>query len=79
MPSRLPTLVVPDSTWPAYRLPAASKLASALQEGARRSLGRSLPLTVAGPYEAIEVASIPKVYEAYRAAVRQLLLDDQGL
>jgi succinyl-diaminopimelate desuccinylase len=104
MPSRLPTLVVPDATWPAYRLPAESKLASALQEGARRSLGRSLPLTVAGPSnignylasfgveatcgfgvvyrnlhaadESVEVASIAKVYEAYRAAAGGLLLKD---
>jgi succinyl-diaminopimelate desuccinylase len=107
MPSRLPTLIVPDSTWPAYRLPAVSKLASALQEGAGQSLGRSLPLTVAGPSnignylasfgveatcgfgvvyrnlhaadESVEVASIAKVYEAYRAAVGRLLLNDQGL
>jgi len=106
MPSPLPTLVVPDSTWPAYRLPAASKLASALREGARRSLGRSLPLTVAGPSnignflasmgveatcgfgvayrnlhaadEAVELASVAKVYEAYRAAVRKLLLTTEA-
>jgi succinyl-diaminopimelate desuccinylase len=49
MPSRRPTVVEPETTWPAYRLPAASKLASSLQSAARQALGRELPLTVAGP------------------------------
>jgi succinyl-diaminopimelate desuccinylase len=101
MPSRLPTAVEPDTTWPAYRLPVSSRLAGSLQSAAGRALGRQLPLTVAGPSnignflaaqgveatcgfgvtyrnlhaadEAIEVASIPPVYDTYLAAVRGLL------
>jgi succinyl-diaminopimelate desuccinylase len=101
IPSRQPTLVEPQGTWPAYRLPETSRLASSLRAGAQRALRRDVPLTVAGPSnignflatlgieatcgfgvayrnlhgadEAIEVASIPVVYNAYLDAVRNLL------
>lgn len=101
MPSRRPTVVEPDTTWPAYRLPVASRLATSLQSAVRQALGRELPLTVAGPSnignflaaqgveatcgfgvgyrnlhgadEAIDMASIPDVYDTYLAAVRELL------
>jgi len=48
-PSRRPTVVEPDTTWPAYRLPASSRLASALAAGAREAVGRDVPFVVAGP------------------------------
>lgn len=101
IPSRRPTVVEPDATWPAYRLPATSKLASSLQGAASRALGRDVPLAVAGPSnignffatlgieatcgfgvayrnlhgadEAIELTSIPLIYDAYLGAVRDLL------
>jgi len=101
IPSRQPTIVEAQASWPAYRLPAASRLADALRSGARRALGREVPVAVAGPSnignflategieatcgfglayrnlhaadEAVEVASIPAVYDAYLAAVRDLL------
>jgi len=101
IPSRQATLVDPDGTWPAYRLPTASRLSAALRAGARKALGRDVPCAVAGPSnignflatlgteatcgfgvrhrnlhgpdEAIELASIPQVYNAYRSAVRDLL------
>lgn len=101
IPSRQPTVVDPQTTWPAYCLPATSRLASSLRVAARRVLGRDVPLAVAGPSnignflstlgieatcgfglpyrnlhgadEAIEVASIPLVYDAYVGAVRRLL------
>ena len=101
IPSRQPTALEPDGTWPAYRLSAESRLAAALGGGAREALASDVPFVVAGPSnignflaalgteatcgfgvayrnlhgpdEAIEIASIPIVYRAYRAAVRELL------
>jgi succinyl-diaminopimelate desuccinylase len=101
IPSRQPTVVEPDGTWPAYQLPPTSRLAAALQAGARQALGRGVPFAVAGPSnignllatlgteatcgfgvayrnlhgpdEAIDLSSIPAVYDAYLAAVRELL------
>jgi succinyl-diaminopimelate desuccinylase len=101
IPSRQPTVVETETTWPAYRLSPASKLPISLQSAARQALGRGLPLAVAGPSnignflaargieatcgfgvayrnlhgadEAIEVASIPAVYDTYLSAVRELL------
>jgi len=101
IPSRQPTVVEPEGTWPAYQLPSTSRLAAALRAGARQALGRDVPLAVAGPSnignflatlgteatcgfgvayrnlhgpdEAIDLSSIPAVYEAYFAAVRELL------
>jgi succinyl-diaminopimelate desuccinylase len=49
LPSRQPTVVEPDGTWPAYRLPATSRLAVALRTGARQALGGDVPLAVGGP------------------------------
>jgi len=100
IPSRQPTVVEPDGTWPAYRLPATSRLAGALQAGARQALGRAVPCVVAGPSnignylaslgteatcgfgvayrnlhgpdEAIDLSTIPAVYETYLTAVRAL-------
>lgn len=101
IPSRQPTLVEPETTWPAYQLPATSRLAASLRVGARRALGHEVPVAVAGPSnignflatmgteatcgfgvayrnlhgtdEAIELASIPVVYDAYLGAVCDLL------
>lgn len=101
IPSRQPTTIEPEETWPAYQLPATSRLAGSLRAGARKALGREVPITVAGPSnignflaalgteatcgfgvtyrnlhgadEAIDVASIPLVYDAYLAAVGDLL------
>lgn len=106
IPSRQPTIVEPETTWPAYQLPATSRLAASLRAGARRALGREVPVAVAGPSnignflatmgteatcgfgvayrnlhgadEAIEVASIPLVYQAYLAAVGDLLAAAPG-
>lgn len=49
MPSRTPTVVNVDQTWPAYRLAETSKLAAAMRASAREVLGRDLPLVVVGP------------------------------
>ena len=49
VPSRTPTTVEVDQTWPAYRLRTTSGLATALQQSARRVLGREVPLVVVGP------------------------------
>ena len=101
IPTRLSTTVEPDGTWPAYRLPPASRLAAALQAGAREAVGSDVPFAVAGPSnignflatlgteatcgfgvayrnlhgadEAIDLSSIPTVYEAYLSAARTLL------
>jgi succinyl-diaminopimelate desuccinylase len=101
IPSRRPTVVESDGTWPAYQLPPTSRLAAALQAGARQALGRDVPFAVAGPSnignllatlgteatcgfgvayrnlhgpdEAIDLSSIPAVYDAYLDAVRELL------
>lgn len=103
VPGSRATVVEPETTWPAYRLPATSRLAASLQAGARRALGRDVPLAVAGPSnignylatlsieatcgfgvayrnlhgadEAIEMASIGPVYDAYLGAVRELLAE----
>lgn len=101
IPSRQPTTIEPEETWPAYQLPATSRLAGSLRAAVRRALGREVPLTVAGPSnignflaalgteatcgfgvsyrnlhgadEAIDMASIPLVYDAYLAAVGELI------
>ncbi|HEV3363757.1 MAG TPA: M20/M25/M40 family metallo-hydrolase [Acidimicrobiia bacterium] len=101
IPGRRPTVVEPDGTWPAYRLPETSRLAVALQTGARQALGRDVPCAVAGPSnignllatlgteatcgfgvayrnlhgpdEAIDLSSVPAVYDAYLRAVQLLL------
>jgi succinyl-diaminopimelate desuccinylase len=49
IPSRQPTMIERDSTWPAYRLPASSPLGTSLGAAAREALGREVPLTIAGP------------------------------
>jgi succinyl-diaminopimelate desuccinylase len=49
IPSRRPTHVEPETTWPAYQLPASSPLVASLRGGARRALGREIPVAVAGP------------------------------
>jgi succinyl-diaminopimelate desuccinylase len=101
IPSRQPTTIEFDTTWPAYRLEATSRVATALRRATRQVLGRDVTAAVAGPSnignflstlsieatcgfgvvyrnlhaadEAVEVASIPLVYDAYREAVRDLL------
>jgi succinyl-diaminopimelate desuccinylase len=49
VPSRQPTTVEPETTWPPYRLPETSRVASALRDGARRALGGEVPAVIAGP------------------------------
>jgi len=49
IPSRRPTIVKPEATWPAYQLPETSRLVASLQAGARKALGRDVPVAVAGP------------------------------
>jgi succinyl-diaminopimelate desuccinylase len=102
IPSREPTVVEPEATWPAYHLPPSSPMAASLQTAAGRALGRDVPLRIAGPSnignflmtlgieatcgfgvayrnlhgadEAIELSSIPMVYDTYLGAVRRLLI-----
>jgi succinyl-diaminopimelate desuccinylase len=101
-PSRRPTTVEPETSWPAYQLSENSPLVASLRVGARRALGHDVPMTVAGPSnignflatmgteatcgfgvayrnlhaadEAIELSSVPLVYDAYLAAVGELLM-----
>jgi len=101
VPSPRATVVEPETTWPAYRLPGSSPLAGALQAAAREARQKDVPLVVAGPSnignflatlgvettcgfgvtyrnlhgadEAVEIASIPAVYDAYRGALGRLL------
>ncbi|MGH2705149.1 MAG: M20 family metallopeptidase [Actinomycetota bacterium] len=100
-PTREPTAIHIEESWPAYRLPEQSPIVSALRASAEAAFGRNLPLAVAGPSnvgnylasvrvpatcglgvtyrnlhasdEAVDVASIGPVYEAYRDAVRHLV------
>lgn len=104
IPSRLPSTLQVEESWPAYRLPDDSKLARTLRLHASRTLGRELPLVIAGPSnignylhsrgieatcgfgvtyrnihapdESVEIASIPPVFEAYRAAALDLLVEE---
>lgn len=48
-PSRTPTTLAVNETWPAYRLTETSALAGALRESARAVLGHDVPLVVVGP------------------------------
>jgi succinyl-diaminopimelate desuccinylase len=48
-PSRLATVIRPEASWPAYRLPNNSRVARALRDGAEEVFERSLPWVVAGP------------------------------
>lgn len=101
MPGGGPTVVEPDSTWPAYRLGGGSPVVTALRTSVRRVQGREVPLRVAGPSnignylaslgvdatcgfgvayrnlhgadEAIDLRTVPLVYETYLAAVSRLL------
>ena len=100
-PAPRPTTIDLHPSWPAYRLPATSRLARTLQEAASRAFGRAVPLAVVGPSnvgnflselgieattgfgvtcrnvhasdEAIEVASVAPVYEAYDQTLLSLL------
>jgi succinyl-diaminopimelate desuccinylase len=49
LPSRLATVILPEVSWPAYRLPNNSRVGRALRDGAEEVFGRSLPWVVAGP------------------------------
>jgi succinyl-diaminopimelate desuccinylase len=48
-PSRSATVIRPEVSWPAYRLPSNSRVACALRDGAEEEFGRPLPWVVAGP------------------------------
>jgi succinyl-diaminopimelate desuccinylase len=48
-PSRSATVIRPEVSWPAYRLPSNSRIARALRDEAEEEFGRPLPWVVAGP------------------------------
>jgi succinyl-diaminopimelate desuccinylase len=101
MPGGGPTVVEPDSSWPAYRLGGGSPIVIALRNSVRLVRGLDVPLRVAGPSnignylaslgvdatcgfgvayrnlhgadEAIDLRTVPPVYEIYFAAVSRLL------
>jgi succinyl-diaminopimelate desuccinylase len=43
------TVILPEVSWPAYRLPNNSRVGRALRDEAEEVFGRSLPWVVAGP------------------------------
>jgi succinyl-diaminopimelate desuccinylase len=48
-PSRQPTAVDIEESWPSYRLPPEAPIVGALRRSAEAAFGRLIPLTVAGP------------------------------